>query len=88
MENKPSRKAPLQISGSLILAALGMSGCAGPIAAPHYYMLNLPAPPTPPHRPTLGTIAVREFDAASFLKGGRIAYRQSETEIAFYDYHR
>jgi uncharacterized lipoprotein YmbA len=88
VENKPARKAPFQISGSLVLATLGMTGCAGPISAPHYYMLNVPAPPALAQRPSLGGIAVREFDAASFLKGGRIAYRRSGTEIAFYEYHR
>jgi uncharacterized lipoprotein YmbA len=51
-------------------------------------MLDVPAHPMSSQGPPLGAIAVREFDAASFLKGGRIAYRQSGTEIAFYNYHR
>jgi hypothetical protein len=45
VKNKRERMAPSQISASLILATLSMTGWAGPIAAPYYYVLDVPAPP-------------------------------------------
>jgi ABC-type uncharacterized transport system auxiliary subunit len=71
----------------VLSSALSLAGCAH-VRSPKYYMLDLPAPPSPAAHPTLGAIAVREFDAASFLRGGAIAYRESPTELEFYQYHR
>jgi uncharacterized lipoprotein YmbA len=68
--------------------ALSLAGCAMQARSPKYYMLDLPSPPSSAAHPTLGTIVVREFDAASFLRGGRIAYRESPTQLGFYEYHR
>ncbi|HTU48419.1 MAG TPA: ABC-type transport auxiliary lipoprotein family protein [Bryobacteraceae bacterium] len=78
-----------------MLAAL--TGCAGKIRYPNYYVLNLPSPPTPrsalvpgaaQSRPLLGSVAVREFRAPAFLRAGPIVYRKSAGQLDFYDYHR
>src|SRR5258706_3648553 len=68
--------------------ALSLVGCAMQARSPKYYMLDLPSPPSSAAHPTLGTIVVREFDAASFLRGGRIVYRESPTQLGFYEYQR
>lgn len=74
-----------------VTAALAsLSGCAGKIRYPSYYVLNLPTPV--PHatqpKPLLGSVAVREFRAPAFLRAGQIVYRQSADQLDFYDYHR
>jgi uncharacterized lipoprotein YmbA len=74
-----------------LIAALGtLTGCSGKIRYPSYYVLNVPASPAASHRsePVLGSVAVREFTAPAFLRGGPIAYRQSPEQVDFYDYHR
>jgi uncharacterized lipoprotein YmbA len=71
-------------------ALVSLTGCAGKIRYPSYYVLNLPAPVpqgTQP-KPLLGSVAVREFRAPAFLRAGPIMYRQSTGHLDFYDYHR
>ena len=66
-----------------------LTGCGGKIRYPAYYTLNLPAPPDPPARESVRTsIAVREFQAPSYLRQGPIVYRSTPEEIGFYEYHR
>ena len=88
IETMPVRNSRSVITVGLLSTVLGMAGCAGQVRYPRYYTLNLPAPVLSSSQPTLGTIAIRDFDAASFLRGGRIVYRESATELGFYDYHR
>ncbi len=74
-----------------IMATLASTaGCAGKIRYPSYYVLNVPPPPFAGERPKpiLGTVAVRQFSAPAFLKGGPIAYRPSPEQLDFYNYHR
>jgi ABC-type uncharacterized transport system auxiliary subunit len=68
----------------------GLAGCGGKIRYPSYYTLNIPAPVVPTKRPAAipGSVAVREFGAAQFLKAGPIAYQESPEEIGFYQYDR
>jgi len=70
--------------------ALLMAGCASKIHYPHYYALDIPPAPkaaeTGPRLPA--TVAVRRFETPSYLRQGRIVYRQSPAEIGFYEYHR
>jgi ABC-type uncharacterized transport system auxiliary subunit len=66
-----------------------LTGCGGKIRHPAYYTLNLPAPPDPPAKESVRTsIAVREFQAPSYLRQGPIVYRSTPEEIGFYEYHR
>jgi ABC-type uncharacterized transport system auxiliary subunit len=66
-----------------------LTGCGGKIRYPAYYTLNLPAPPDPPVKENVRTsIAVREFQAPSYLRQGPIVYRSTPEEIGFYEYHR
>jgi ABC-type uncharacterized transport system auxiliary subunit len=74
----------------LAAALASLAGCAGKIRYPSYYVLNLsaPAPQATQPKPLLGSVAVREFRAPTFLRAGPIMYRQSANQLDFYDYHR
>jgi ABC-type uncharacterized transport system auxiliary subunit len=73
----------------ILLGALLAAGC-GKVHHANYYTLAL----TPTLSPatngehTLGPLAVREFNVPAYLRQGRIVYRESPTEIGFYQYHR
>jgi ABC-type uncharacterized transport system auxiliary subunit len=71
------------------LAALLVAGC-GKVRYPNYYTLALAPTLTPAgdggH--TLGSLAVRNFETPAYLRQGRIVYRESPTEVGFYEYHR
>jgi ABC-type uncharacterized transport system auxiliary subunit len=73
----------------VLFTALLMSGC-GKVRYPNYHTLAL-APSPPPAgngEPALGSLAVRGFETPAYLRQGRIVYRESPTEIGFYEYHR
>ena len=75
----------------MLTTALGtLAGCAGKIRYPSYYDLNVPAPLSARNgsKPILGPVAVRQFSAPGYLRGGPIAYRPSPEQVDFYDYHR
>lgn len=75
----------------LSLTALAtLTGCAGKLRYPSYYVLNLPAPiPAGTQaKPVLGVVAVREFGAPAFLRGGSLVYRPSADQLGFYPYAR
>jgi len=74
----------------IVTALMSLAGCAGKIRYPSYYVLNVPIPAPPASRPApiLGSVAVRLFDAPSFLRGGPIVYRESPEQLDFYEYHR
>jgi len=68
---------------------LQMAGCGGRIRYPTLYTLEIPpAPARDLGNARTGTIAVRRFQVAPYLREGRIAFRTAPEEIAFYDYHR
>jgi uncharacterized lipoprotein YmbA len=84
------RNADLLCLVWLTAATVSLTGCAGKIRYPNYYVLNLPAPvaaATQP-KPLLGSVAVRKFNAPAFLRAGPIVYRRSAEQLDFYDYHR
>lgn len=74
----------------LCLAALGMTSCGRGVMFPHYYTLDVPPAPgrmaCAPRIP--GTVVIYRFQTPSYLRQGRIVYRESPEEIGFYDYHR
>src|SRR5713101_4406354 len=74
----------------LSLAALViLASCAGKVRYPHYYTLNMPAPPDPPPAENVhATVAIREFRAPAYLTQGAIVYKPSPEQIGFYAYHR
>lgn len=73
---------------ALILALLpALAGCHK-VKYPAYYTLNLPPAPDPPAQENQTSIAVREFQAPSYLRQGPIVYRSTPQEIGFYEYHR
>lgn len=57
---------------------------------PHYYALEIPQAPdrtlSGPRFP--GTVAVCRFETPSYLRQGRIVYRETPEEVGFYEYHR
>jgi uncharacterized lipoprotein YmbA len=73
----------------VLLAALLTTSC-GKVRYPSYYTLAL-APSLAPAGnggDARGTLAVREFETAAYLRQGRIVYRESPTQVGFYEYHR
>jgi hypothetical protein len=61
----------------IVTVLMSLAGCAGKIRYPSYYVLNVPIPAPVVNRPApiLGSVAVRQFDAPSFLRGGSIGSR-------------
>jgi hypothetical protein len=84
------RNSQLILAIGLMPAIVSLAACAGKIRYPSYYTLNLPntVPAANHPAPTLGAVAVQDFDAPGFLRGGPIAYRESATSLGFYAYHR
>jgi len=73
----------------VLLGALVLAGC-GSVRYPTSHILNFP-PPAPhaaPSNGALGPVAIREFRCPEYLCEGRIVYRRSPDEVAFYEYHR
>jgi uncharacterized lipoprotein YmbA len=74
----------------VLAAALGIAaGCGGKIRYPSYYVLKVPAPLSARNssKSILGPVAVREFSAPGYLRGGPIAYRPTPEQVDFYQYH-
>lgn len=68
---------------------LFLSACGGKILYPKYYSIDVPATPAAVavHRQFPGTLAVRRFESAPYLRQKRIVYRPAPEEIGFYDYN-
>ena len=72
----------------VLIGAFVLAGC-GSVRYPTSYVLNFPPPaPQPVSRDSLGPIAISEFRCPEYLCDGRIVYRPSPEEVAFYEYHR
>src|SRR4051794_36263534 len=72
-----------------VLLTLVLAGC-GRVRYPTSYLLNLPAAtsrPAPSHA-ALGSVAVAEFRCPEYVCEGRIVYRPTAEQVAFYDHHR
>jgi len=67
-----------------------IASCGGGARRPHYYALEIPPAPdrtlSGPRFP--GTLAVCRFETPSYLRQGRIVYRETPEEVGFYEYHR
>jgi ABC-type uncharacterized transport system auxiliary subunit len=69
--------------------ALLLGGC-GAVRYPTNYILNFP-PPAPRVQSasaSLGPVAVRTFRCPDYICEGRIVYRPTPEQVAFYEYHR
>jgi ABC-type uncharacterized transport system auxiliary subunit len=78
------KKLAVAFMGAVVLA-----GC-GSVRYPTSYVLNFP-PPAPhaaPSNAALGPVAIGDFRCPEYLCEGRIVYRPSPEEVAFYEYHR
>ena len=62
----------------------------GKVRYPDYYTLALAPPLSPKSNEghSLGALQVRRFETPAYLRQGRIVYRESPTEVGFYEYHR
>lgn len=70
------------------IGALAMGAC-GSARYPAYYMLHFePATQAPASKAGIGTLAIRELRCPDYLCEGRIVYRPTPSEVAFYQYHR
>lgn len=78
------------IFACFVLAMLVMTGCAGKVHYPNYYMLSIAPSDDPPSNGgrKLSAVAVQRFETPAYLRQGRIVYRHSPEQIGFYDYHR
>jgi uncharacterized lipoprotein YmbA len=82
------RRKPIAIS-FVLTALITLAGCGGAVKYPHYYTLDLPAPPDPPAQEGVrASLAVREFRSPTYLRQGAIVYKTSPEQIGFYNYHR
>jgi uncharacterized lipoprotein YmbA len=72
------------------LLALLTAGCGGKIRYPRYHTLAVAPTPKPAvdDAQSPGTVAVRKFESAAYLRQGRIAYRESPNQVGFYEYDR
>jgi ABC-type uncharacterized transport system auxiliary subunit len=72
-----------------LAATLMAVGCAS-VRYPQMYLLDLrpPAASVESTGGTLGPLVVREFGCPDYLCDGRIVYRPTANEAAFYEYHR
>ena len=74
---------------SVCALTLFVASCGGG-RRPHYYALEIPPAPdralSNPRFP--GTVAVCRFETPSYLRQGRIVYRETPEEVGFYEYHR
>ncbi len=71
-----------------LMGALVLTGC-GSVRYPTNHVLNFPPPaPQAPSRSALGAVTIREFRCPEYLCEGRIVYRPSPEEVAYYEYHR
>jgi ABC-type uncharacterized transport system auxiliary subunit len=75
---------------AMVLVGLPVLAGCGSARYPTSYILNLPAPASPPvPAPDVrGTLAVDEFGCPRYLCEGRIVYRPTAEEIGFYEFHR
>lgn len=75
---------------ALAVALLLFTSCGGKILYPKYYTIEIP--PAPAHVAVNtrfpGTLAVRRFESAPYIRQKRIVYRPEPEEIAYYEYHR
>jgi len=82
------KKAWTSISACAL--TLLMASCGGKVLYPKYYALEIPPAPVravnDPRFP--GTVAVRRFESAPYIRQKRIVYRPVPEEIGFYEYHR
>lgn len=71
------------------ITALLATSC-GKVRYPDYYTLALAPTLAPPANGTqrLGSLVVRDFETPAYLRQGRIVYRESPTEVGFYEFHR
>ena len=78
-----------QVKMSVCALTLLIASCGGG-RRPHYYALEIPPAPdralSDPRFP--GTVAVCRFETPSYLRQGRIVYRETPEEVGFYEYHR
>ena len=78
-----------RVKMSIWALTLLIASCGGG-RRPHYYALEIPpAPDRARSDPRFsGTVAVCRFETPSYLRQGRIVYRETPEEVGFYEYHR
>jgi len=78
-----------RVKMSVCALTLLVASCGGG-RRPRYYALEIPpAPDRALSDPRFhGTVAVCRFETPSYLRQGRIVYRETAEEVGFYEYHR
>jgi len=66
-----------------------LSSCGGKVLYPKYYAMEIPPPPPQASNIRVrGTLAVRRFESAPYIRQKKIVYRPVPEEIGFYEYDR
>jgi ABC-type uncharacterized transport system auxiliary subunit len=71
-----------------LLAVAMWAACGGKIPPTNYYVLDLPAPEAKPANSLPYTAVVMPFRGSEMLLQDRIVYRESPSQVGFYEYHR
>lgn len=82
---RPAWAARLIAAG---LAFVVLGGCGGKIPPTNYYVLDLPAPEAKPANTLPYSAVVMPFRSSEMLVQDRIVYRESASQVGFYEYHR
>lgn len=82
----------LRIGSAVVFAALAafglLAGCGGKVPPTNYYVLDLPTPQARPSDPLPYTAVVMPFRTSKMISQDRIVYRESPSQVGFYEYHR
>src|SRR5271169_6797583 len=70
----------------LAAGALAVASCSVPRT--HYYLMDFPQTPPAAAPAVAGQIAVQTFQANQVFSDDRIAFRENQNEVNFYEYHR
>jgi ABC-type uncharacterized transport system auxiliary subunit len=90
---RQARNASVNAAGAarVLVAALAfvlLAACGGKIPPTNYYVLDLPAPAAKPANTLPFTAVVMPFRGSEMLGQDRIIYRETASQVGFYEYHR
>jgi ABC-type uncharacterized transport system auxiliary subunit len=74
-------------AAALVVVA-GLTSCGGKVPPTNYYILDLPAPMAKPADALPYTAVIMPFRGSEMMMQDRIVYRESPSQVGFYEYHR
>jgi ABC-type uncharacterized transport system auxiliary subunit len=85
---KASRRLPVRRLAVAVLGLVALAACGGKVPPTSYYVLDLPAPEAKPPNTLPYTAVIMPFRTSEMLVQDRIIYRESPSQVGFYEYHR